>query len=144
MPHQPRTEPFFDAGTLGRFRVALWLGCALVYVVTLVAGLTAGGTDLVVVGRALGSALAVGVFGRLAITFLEQARRVVEPGPESAPEYEQPSLADLLAPPSDGAVAEFETQPQYRESSSSNPAAAEALGESLFEGMPSENEARSA
>ncbi len=137
MSHHPAGEPFLDERTVGHLRLALWLGCAAVYTVTLIAGISAGGTDLLVVARALGSALVLAVLGRLAVAFLAEARRAVDLEPETDLTSE-PSLADLLAPLDAGSPAE---PPDMEEDQQTLEELEEELpveDESLFNPVPGE------
>ena len=84
--------PVLDEVALGWASRVVWAVCVGVYLTVFVGGVHAGGSELLVMGRASAFTVAAAVLGRVAIGLLARASLAVEQGPMAEPERTLGSL----------------------------------------------------
>ncbi len=95
MDHTRR--PVLNDAALSLAQRGLWALCIGVYLTVFVGGITAGGAELLVVGRAITFTLVTALLGRTALGLLGRASLPVEAGPLAKPEGPLGSLVDVVS-----------------------------------------------
>jgi hypothetical protein len=86
-----------DESALAWAQRALWALCIAVYLTVFIGGIMAHGDELVTMARAIGTAVAVGVLGKIGIGLLARASLPEESGPSADQDGPLGSLVDLAA-----------------------------------------------
>lgn len=90
-------RPVLNDAALSLGQRGLWALCIGVYLTVFVGGITAGGAELLVMGRAIAFTLVTAFLGHTALGLLARASLPVEQGPLATPEGPLGSLVDVVS-----------------------------------------------
>ena len=90
-------EAALDDNGLAWARRVVWAMCIGVYLTVFVGGITGGGAELLVMGRAIAFTLLTALLGRTALGLLGRASLPIEEGPLAKPEGPLGSLVDVVS-----------------------------------------------
>jgi hypothetical protein len=93
----PTRRPVLNDAALSLAQRGVWALCIGVYLTVFVGGITAGGADLLVMGRAIAFTLVTAFLGHIALGLLARASLPVEEGPLAKPEGPVGSLVDVVS-----------------------------------------------
>jgi hypothetical protein len=86
-----------DDAALAWAQRGVWALCIAVYLTVFIGGVTSHGDELMTMARAIATALAAGVLGKIAVGLLARASLREESGPSANQDGPVGSLADLVA-----------------------------------------------
>ena len=90
-------KPALDDAALSWAQRVVWAVCVAIYLTVFIGGISAGGAELMTLGRAIGFTLAAAVLGRIALRLLSKASLPVEEGPSANQAGPVGSRVDLVS-----------------------------------------------